>query len=45
MGDIVRAKFIRAGTDWEILRVGMDFQLKFVLWAHYLNSRVKFEKV
>lgn len=47
VGDIVRMRKVHpcGGTDWEILRVGMDFRLKCLSCDRViLIPRVKFEK-
>jgi hypothetical protein len=47
VGDIVRMRKVHpcGGTDWEILRVGMDFRLKCLSCGRIiLIPRVKFEK-
>jgi len=47
VGDIVRMRKVHpcGGTDWEILRVGMDFRIKCVTCGRVVMlSRVKFEK-
>ena len=47
VGGIVRMRKVHpcGGTDWEILRVGMDFRLKCLSCGRIiLIPRVKFEK-
>ena len=47
VGDIVQMKKIHpcGGTQWEVLRTGMDFRIKCTTCGHLVMlSRPKFEK-
>lgn len=47
VGDVVRMRKEHpcGGTDWEIMRVGMDFRIRCLKCGHVvLLPRVKFEK-
>ena len=47
VGDVVRMRKLHpcGGTDWEVLRVGMDFRIKCLKCGHVvLLPRPKFER-
>lgn len=47
IGDVVRMRKVHpcGGTDWEILRVGMDFRIKCITCGRVVMlSRINFEK-